>query len=220
MPLTLRDIIRIRPFLYHLTDARNLDRIIRTRMLEPASLLAKAAGREDLLTIKRHRHVELLLESESIFLRDQAPLHAGNMKLSSGWDFERFVRALNERVFFWPGSEAGPIDYGVRHFNRYEAEAPSILRVSLASLVEENDGIMIELCRYNSGSPRWSRGIAAPRGRETFVAPNKATFSASEIVEVAVKRPVRLPADVEVGAKPRGPWRPGRRLRKPDGLSQ
>lgn len=207
MALTLQGIIRLRPFLYHLTDARNTDRILRTGVLEPASVLANKAGRKDLLTAKRPGHVEVLVDSEPVFLRDQAPLHGGNMTLGSRWTFERFLRALNERVFFWPGSLAGPIEYGVRHYARYEAEEPSILRVSLASLVETNSGADVEICRYNSGSPRWSRGVAAPRGPDTFVSLSKATFSASQVVEVTVRGPVKLPAEIEIGTKPNGPWR-------------
>jgi hypothetical protein len=210
MALKLEDVIRRRPFLYHLTDARNVERILRTGVLEPASVLAKRGGREDLLASKRRGHVEVLVESESVFLRDQAPLHAGNMKLSSGWRFERFIRALNDRVFFWPGSESGPIDYGVRHFNRYETEKPAILRISLASLLGANGDVEIEVCRYNSGSPRWSRGIPSPRGSQTFVSPQKADFSVNQIVEVTVAGSVQLPRDLEVGSKPDGLWRRAR----------
>jgi hypothetical protein len=176
-------------------------------LLEPASLLAKKAGREDLLKAKRPGHVEVMVDSERVFLRDQAPLHAGNMKLGSGWTFQRFIRALNDRVFFWPGSEMGPIDYGLRHYGRYEAEYPSILRINLASLIEVNGGAQVDVCRYNSGSPRWSRGIAAPRGPGTFVSMVNAEFSASQIVEVTVRGPVKLPDEFEIGTKPNGPWK-------------
>src|SRR5205823_5203893 len=104
------------------------------------------------------------------------------------------------------GSASGPIDYGVRHFNRYEDEKPSILRISLASLAEANEGLQFEVCRYNSGSPRWSRGIPSPRGPSTFVRPASASFSASQIVEITVPGLVRLPWNVKIGLSPRGQW--------------
>ena len=205
MGIDIEHIIRLRPYLFHLTDSRNLDRILRYRVLEPASQIMTITGREDLLEKKRGTHIKVSVGCDDIFLRDQAPLYAGNMKLPTGWKFETFVRQLNDRVFFWPGSASGPIDYGVRHFNRYEHEKPSILRISLASLAEANEGLQLEVCRYNSGSPRWSRGIPSPRGPSTFVRLESASFSASQIVEITVPGPVRLP-EVEIGLSPRGQW--------------
>lgn len=206
MGIDIEQIIRLRPYLFHLTDSRNVDRILRTGVLEPASQILTIAGREDLLEKKRGAHVKVSVGRDNIFLRDQAPLHAGNMKLPAGWKFETFVRRLNDRVFFWPGSASGPIDYGVRHFNRYAHEKPSILRISLASLAEANEGLQLEVCRYNSGSPRWSRGIPSPRGPSTFVRPASASFPATQIVEVTVAGPVKLPFEVEIGLSPRGQW--------------
>jgi hypothetical protein len=207
MAIDIRDILRLRPYLYHLTDTRNIDRILRTQALEPASQIMSLAGRDDLATVKRVSHAKVSVSGDDIFLRDQAPLHAGNMELPPDWTFDRFVRSLNNRVFFWPGSSSGPIEYGVRHFNRYQAETPTILRIRLASLLDMNQGLAFEVCRYNSGSPRWSRGIAAPRGALTFVDPAQANFSASQIVEITVAGPVKLPRDLEIGTAPTGPWR-------------
>lgn len=211
MALDLEEIIRVRPFLYHLTDRRNLDRILRTGVLEPPAILAKKAGREGLITARRAEPVEIMVDSELVILRDQAPLHAGNMKLTSGWTFERFVRTLNARIFFWPGSAGGPIEYGMRHFKRYEAEKPCILRIRLASLVKANPRVVLEVCRYNSGSPRWSRGVASPRGPQTFVRIAKASFAASQIVEITARGTIQIPSVVEVGLAPSGPWRRRRR---------
>src|SRR6185503_5907064 len=198
MGIDIQEIVRLRPYLFHLTDTRNVERILRTRVLEPASHIMALAGREDLAAVKRAMHVKVSVGGDDVFLRDQAPLYAGNMKLPPGWAFDTFIQSLNKRVFFWPGSNVGPIDYGVRHFNRYQAETPSILRVRLASLLDANQGIELEVCRYNSGSPRWSRGIPAPRGPLTFVDPARADFSTSQIVEITVPGPVNLPNDVEI----------------------
>ena len=206
MAIDIKDIIRLRPFLFHLTDSRNVERILRTQILEPASQIMSLAGRDDLAAVKRAAHVKVCVAGDDIFLRDQAPLYAGNMKLPSAWKFDTFVRSLNTRVFFWPGLASGPIDYGVRHFNRYQAETPTILRIRLESLLDVNRGIGLEVCRYNSGSPRWSRGVPAPRGPSTFVDPAKADFSAAQIVEITVAAPVKLPSDTEIGTAPTGPW--------------
>lgn len=207
MAIYIESVTRLRPYLFHLTDSRNLPRIVRTRVLEPTARILSLAGRDDLAAVKRATHVKVSVDGDDVFLRDQAPLYAGNMKLPANWKFDSFVSSLNQRVFFWPGTPAGPIDYGVRHFRRYETEAPTILRVRLASLLEANPGVELQLCRYNSGSPRWSRGVPAPRGPKTFVDPARADFSASQIVEITVEGNVKLPADTEVGTKPSGPWR-------------
>src|SRR5690349_953171 len=124
MAFDIDDLIRVRPFLFHLTDRRNLDRIRRLQRLQSASEIMRRANREDLLRSKRSIHVTVQMASEIVFLRDQRPLYAGNMKLSNRWTFAKFIETLNNRIFFWPGTSDGPIDYGVRHFNRYRDELP------------------------------------------------------------------------------------------------
>jgi hypothetical protein len=206
MSFTLDALARLRPFLYHLTSFDNLARIRRTGELESATRLVVRAGEHELLDTRRRGHVSLVVEGETVVLRDQAPLHAGNMRLEDGWTFARVVRHINNRVFFWPGAESGPISYGLRHFKRYEQESPVIVRVPFLALLQANVGVTPELCRYNSGSPRWSRGVAAPRGEKTFVKPDVAPFRAAQVVEVTFPNVVRLPRATSVGQRPGGPW--------------
>jgi uncharacterized protein DUF7002 len=208
MPLDLAAFGRLRPYLYHLTARENLARIRSTRRLESAATLMQRAGRIDLLDMRRREHVAVTVEDETVMLRDQAPLHAGNMQLDPGWSFAQFVRHLNKRVFFWPGVAGGPISYGLRHFGRYEPEAPVIFRVPFSSLVAANPQIELLFCRYNSGSPRWSRGIAAPRGATTFVRAADASFGPAHVVEVTAIDGVQLPNDITQGQLPQGPWSP------------
>jgi hypothetical protein len=183
-------------------------RIRRTRCLESAAILARHAGRVDLLDARRREHVAVTVDGETVLLRDQAPLHAGNMQLDPGWNFAQFVRHLNDRVFFWPGSAGGPISYGLRHFGRYAPEAPKILRVPFDSLIAANPHLELLFCRYNSGSPRWSRGVAAPRGSTTFVSSTDAAFRPAQVVEVTALHHVQLPSDTAHGQLPQGPWNP------------
>jgi hypothetical protein len=130
------------------------------------------------------------------------------MRLDPDWSFERFVAHLNGRVFFWPGDGQGPISYGMRHFARYEAEEPVILRVPVLDVVEANAAVEPLFCRYNSGSPRWTQGVASPRGATTFVSACDANFRASQVVEVTFAATVTLPSSAELGMGPSGPWRP------------
>lgn len=208
MSLVLADLVRLRPFLYHLTAPENLRRIRATRRLESATQLATEGGRADLLGTRRREHIRVTLEEDVVVLRDQAPLYEGNMRLDSDWTFARFVQHLNDRVFFWPGDASGPIAYGQRHFARYEPEQPALLRIRFASLLASNGNRVPEVCRYNSGSPRWSNGIAAPRGGQTFVPADRATIRPAQVVEVTWPGGVELPADGEFGSHPTGPWQP------------
>ena len=141
-----------------------------------------------------------------VVLRDQAPLHEGNMDLQEGWTLEDFVEQLNQRVFFWPGTEDGPIDYGLRHFGRYASERPHLIRVRLASLLAANPGAMAQFCRYNSGSPRCVQGRRSPRSERTFLDHADVDFQRNQVVEVTFRGEVGLPFDAELGDRPGGPW--------------
>jgi hypothetical protein len=83
----------------------------------------------------------------SVSVRDQAPLHPGNMRLEPGWTLSTFVRYLNDRVFFWPGTDRGPISYGARHYERYLSEGPMIIRVRTASIIARNAATEPLFCR-------------------------------------------------------------------------
>lgn len=99
MAFNVEDLIRIRPYVFHLTDSRNIPRIRRLKALEPASRLLRQGGREDLLGVKRPSHIGVSVGSDRMFLRDQMPLHAGNMGLTGHWTLKKSVHQLNDRVF-------------------------------------------------------------------------------------------------------------------------
>lgn len=206
MPLDPTSLAATRPFLYHLTARENLDRIARVGRLDSAARLAVAARQVGLLDARRKSHVAIEVDGESVIIRDQAPLHERNMRLTDGWSFQRFVRHLNERVFFWPGSRSGPISYGERHFARYRPESPVLLRVPTESLATANPQTTLEVSTCNSGSPRWSRGIAAPRGPATFIPLDRFALTAGRVVEVTVVDYAVLPSDTQFASHIGGPW--------------
>jgi hypothetical protein len=206
MPIDLDDFGRLRPYLYHLTAQENVARIRGMGRLESASALLHAAGRTDLLTTRRKDHLAIVVGDVPISIRDQAPLHAGNMALDPDWSPADFVAYLNRRVFFWPGSAGGPISYGDRHYDRYAHESPAILRMRFDALRMANPGLPPLFCRFNSGSPRWSYGRPSPRSAKTFVPGEDADFRATQVVEVTFADGVALPPNVEIGRTPRGPW--------------
>ena len=194
-----------RPYLYHLTDRSNLDHIRETKTLFPAATLMERAGRTELLRVRRHGYERVTIGKTVILLRDQAPLHRGNLRLPNGFSFEDFVESLNQRVFFWPGTAAGPISYGLRHFERYRQESPVLLRIDYRSLLLANSSAVPLYCRYNSGSPRCSDGRKSPRGPDTFVSTVDFDGTPSQVVEVTFSSDVDLPTHTEFGSH-----RPGR----------
>jgi hypothetical protein len=200
--------LKARPYLYHLTDSSNISRMARTGCIAPAIVLFERAARPDFLRRKRDTHERIRIGRDVIVIRDQAPLHKGNLSLPAGYTFEEFVESLNSRVFFWPGTAPSPISYGIRHFERYKNENPAILRLTFASLLLANTLANATFCRYNSGSPRCSYGARSPRGPQTFVPAAEFEGTPSQVVEVTFASELALPADTEVGSHPSGPWRP------------
>jgi uncharacterized protein DUF7002 len=195
---------RTRP--YYLTSKANLRLILECRRIDCAATLILKDGRKELLRRRRSKHEAVHVDGRAISLRDQAPLHEGNLALSGGWSFPDLVEALNKRVFFWPGTESGPNDYGNRHFGRYVVEEPALIRVKTSALLEANDQSAAEFCPYNSGSPRYSGGRPSPRGPNTFVSAASFNWSPSNVVELVFRERATLPASLEVGTDPAGPW--------------
>jgi hypothetical protein len=71
-----------------------------------------------------------------IFIRDQDPLYEGHMTLPDEYTLADFVAHLNNRIFFWPGTDNRPVPSGMGHFKRYAfkryaKEKPVILRIEL-----------------------------------------------------------------------------------------
>src|SRR5690349_20897884 len=97
--LTLEHFQNLRPFLYHLTDRENLARIRRSSKLTPAALLIADSGRKDLLRVRRRNHEVITIGKDVIRVRDQAPLHQGNVTFPSGYTLGDFIENLNSRVF-------------------------------------------------------------------------------------------------------------------------
>jgi len=196
MPFHLDDAIATYPFVYHLTARANLKRIRRTGQLESAAALMKGAKRLDLLRVRRVGPESIMVDGSKVILRDQLPLHAGHILFEGGWDIGQLIGSLNGRVFFWPGSDIGPIAHGQRRFQRNSEEAPIILRVRLRDLLAANPDRTPLFCQYNSGSPRTTRGRKSPRGPRTFLPCGQFPLGQRKVVEVTFEELVSLPARI------------------------
>jgi hypothetical protein len=206
MPFTLDAFERVRPYLFHLTSSRNLARIRRLRQLHSASSILTSAGRPEAARERRRGHLSVNVAGEEVVIRDQDPLHRGNVTLHNGWSFEDLIESLNQRIFFWPGSADGPIAYGMRHFERYEAERPAVIRTSLQDLRNSNADLNPFFCKYNSGAPRCTQGRGSPRGENTFISAQNAPFTPGAVVEVVFNSELSLGDTTKYSASLNGPW--------------
>lgn len=197
---------KLRPFLYHLTASENVEGICATKRLYSAANMLASAGRLDLMRVRRKKHEVIPVDRQRVWLRDQFPLRAGNADLADSWSFEDLVKHLNQRVFFWPGTDDGPIHYGRSHFARYAHERPTILRVRFESLRKANPERTPLFCPYNSGAPRCSYGLKAPRGPDTFLAAEHFHRTASRVAEVTFLDHIKLPSDTEMSQQFGDSW--------------
>ena len=203
--LDLQHFSMLRPYLYHLTARVNISLIRAAMALKPSNVLYTESG-ESAFRGTRRRGSRTLKSGCQI--RDQDPLHAGNISFSDGWDLPKLISHLDDHVFFWPGWEHGPVLSGQNHFQRYAAERPMILRVATTDLLYENRETAPFFCKFNSGAPRCTKGKGSPRGPLIFLSAREFTFSGSDVKEVTFKTIVKLPASTQVVHYPRGNWQP------------
>jgi hypothetical protein len=130
------------------------------------------------------------------------------MALAPGFDFDDLVELLNAHVFFWPGSEQGPVRSGLNHCERYRESRPAILRIRTESLLGSPSGPQARFSKYNSGAPRYSGGLPSPRGPDLFESSDRFPGTIQNVIEVAFKGPVGLPPDTELTTDPFAGWRP------------
>jgi hypothetical protein len=195
-----------RPYLYHLTHRENVDYLRETGMLFPAAVLMERSGRIELLRARRPGPVQVHIGDSVVWLRDQGPLYEGHARFPRGYTFADLIESLNRRIFFWPGTAAGPISYGMRHFGAYKKEKPAFLRIDFQALLLANPAATPRYCKYNSGSPRCSNGVKSSRGPDTFLLAADFDGTPSKVVEVTFDTEIILPPDTVAGAHPNGPW--------------
>jgi hypothetical protein len=85
--------------------------------------------------------LSVVVNTERVNLRDQAPLYEKKIRLHDGWSFEKFVEHLNRHVFFWSGWETGPIDYGARYFQTELSNSSPNLQISSQRSPKEATGL-------------------------------------------------------------------------------
>jgi hypothetical protein len=208
--MELKQFIKIRPHIYHLTDKRNLDSILSTGKLLSTKRLVAAAdlkSKKEFLTTRRKDHEVITAGGVQYYIRDQRPLSLKILDgcLDKGVSKEDFISYLNSKVFMW-GKMAGLES----HYARYIAqdENPIILRFNTEEVFSLNKEP--KFTRLNSGAPRSSSylgGKGSPRGLSTFESAIDYSSSAGTINEVVFDEQCVLPETIYLGYKPQGPFK-------------
>ena len=103
MSFSLKTFEKVRPYLYHVTAAKNLGglRSIR-KLISVIELSEERAHRAQ----PRGPCERVHYRGACIELGDQKPLcrNKNQMCLKGGWEFGKFLQELNRRVFFLPGT--------------------------------------------------------------------------------------------------------------------
>lgn len=157
----------------------------------------------------RPNPVSLRIGTDEVVLRDQAALKVNSARLAVGFTLSDLVLLLNQHVFFWPGTEEGPSDYGLRHAKPYQeaGEPLAFLRAPSTDLFAPNT-TRLRTSRYNSGSPRSHKTAGkSPRGPDLFKPPQDCDYPPGEVVEVVFSCEAALPSTTMIGESPSGPWR-------------
>lgn len=208
MAFSIARFVATRPYVFHLTAQGNLNGILATRTLLPAATLQSVNGRQLPRLTPRGQHLRVDWNGYAVWIRDQLPLNAKNIEFGNGWDLSRLLTHIDEHVFFWPGTERGPVDAGRNHFERYVHEQPALLRVGTADLIAANrDGEPL-FCRFNSGAPRCSGGRKSPRGDSTYLPAAVIERTPGAVKEVVFHGAVQLPHRIDAATDYSGPWTP------------
>jgi hypothetical protein len=193
MGLNLETYAALRPMLYHCTAYSNLAGIRAGRALY--SVVVLAPGRQ---LVRRLDDDVVECDQHVITLRDQRALHRRYVMLIGGSSWNDVVVANNSRVFFWPGTQDGPIRHGFRFWQKYRARPDVMLRMGLRELLQVNPDALPYFCRFNSGAPRTVRGRKSPRGRDTFLLTQEWPYPPWRVVEVSFVGSVSLPPTTDV----------------------
>jgi len=206
--MDLKEFIEARPYLYHLTNRKNLDIIFDERRMLSTKTIAhtvfdKKKAKEFLRT-RRPAHETVTLNKRTLHIRDQKPVIVTVLSKSlTDGDSGDFIELLNKRVFWWP-----TLNRLNRHYNVYAAEKPVILRVETAEMLKLNP--KPEFCHLNSGATRChpAHGGHAPlRGSNSFLYAKDYNMSIASVAEVTFIDECDLPETIWTASNPDGPWK-------------
>ena len=195
------------PYLYHLTDPNNLERIIKMRKLYSTNQLFSQfkKSKDSVLYEQRTNHFTLSSRTEIVMIRDQRPLNFNLLRktLDGSCTAEEFTYYLNERVFFWPNLERLQT-----HFTTYnnQSENVVIIKTRTADILKINERPMF--CNINSGAPsRYHKPNWTHRNLNLFKALDEIQYPIDKIAEITFIDQCYLPSNMLVSSAPNGNWK-------------
>ena len=207
--MDIKKFIKLRPFLYHLTDCNNINTIIESKSILSTKKIvenSEMTNKDEFLRSRRSNHNILSANGVNYKIRDQKPISIKTLSkcLTDQWVCSDFIEHINKRVFFWC-----TLNRLSRHFDRYKNEKPIILRCQTKDIII-NSNNSTELCRLNSGATRASHhwgGIAPPRGPNTFQNIKTCELTPGQVVEVTFLEQCNLEGNLFISNDPEGPWK-------------
>lgn len=205
--MKLEQILTLWTYCYHVTSESNLESIQQSRVLSPAETLLKGAKMHHFLRLRRTGDLLLRIEANDVLVRNQCPLDPDSLDLGTTGTLEEYVECLNSHVYFWPGTASGPIEDGVRMFERTDRTSSVVMRVLTASLLDANSTLPIYVSTCNTGVAWKERGNRSRRGPEVFQTVEAFSAQPDNVHEICFANNVCLPQNTEYGTSPNGPWR-------------
>ncbi len=197
MALDIEKFVRLRPLLTHVTSRRNAALIERQGRLVPAATILREAGMGASVRTRRPEAVVIGAGRNRVYVRDQAPLHPGNVRLAGKWAFADLVEELNEHVFFWPAGRRGPNTYGKRLEDKYAGQDQVVMCFGSENLIRLNLA-RLRVCACNSGAPRCNPHVGkAERGPATLAKPAAYLGTPGTVIEVAFRGEVKIADSLE-----------------------
>jgi hypothetical protein len=135
-------------------------------------------------------------------VNDQDPFLEQHGRFEGGWSADRFREELDRRVFFWPVRHVSAGRNGTSAqawaFLRKYAERSTLVIVPTADLLEENDHLVPDFSRCNSGtlSPRTRKYNV--RGPRTFLPCDRFVGTLGNVKEMIFRGRVRLPKSMRI----------------------
>jgi O-acetyl-ADP-ribose deacetylase (regulator of RNase III) len=194
------------PNCYHVTSKVNLTSIRRSRRLLPAQAIFKKVKQDSLCRERRTNDLMLYVDGHDILIRNQRPLDPEAVEFGTEEALEDYVSTLNSRVFFWPGTTAGPVEDGVRMFDK-ESAGSILLTVPFRSLVDANPQAKLYVSTCNTGAAWRNNGRKTRRGQHVFEPVHTFSGYPGDIMEISfVADELELPSKVNYAPSLAGPW--------------
>jgi len=194
------------PYCYHVTFSENLRSIVDSRALFSASTLLTNAGLEGHGRLRASEQT-IEVSGRLVVLRNQIALNPDELELSDKDTLEEYVSFLNQRTYFWPGTDAGPVADGLRLIAAHGAlRPPIVIRTRTLSLIEENRNQTIQVATFNTGASWRLREGKSWRARDAVVPLAKYADDPGAIAELSYLSGARLPRDCEYSTPSHEGW--------------